>query len=110
MCESRLQHREAVAAAARRAGKIDDERASVHAGDAAREQRVRRLRDRVGADRFRDPGRFAVDHRARRLRRHVARRDAGAAGREDECRVSASEAIAAAISSASSGTTLRSTS
>ena len=84
MCESGLQDREAVAAAAGRAGEIDDERPSVHAGDSAREESVRGLRERVGADRLRNSGRFAVDHRARRLRRHVARRHAGASGREHE--------------------------
>ena len=36
------EHGEAVAAAARRAGQVDDERAPAHTRDAAREQRVRR--------------------------------------------------------------------
>ena len=42
--------------------------------------------ERVGADRLRDPGRLAVDHRARRLGRDVPRRHAGAAGGEHERR------------------------
>ena len=53
--ERRPQHGEAVAAAAGRAGQVDDERLAADAGHPAREQGVRRLRDRVGADRLGDP-------------------------------------------------------
>ena len=56
-----LEDREAVAAAAGRAGQVDDERRATHAGDPAREEAVRRARDRVGADRLGDPGRGALE-------------------------------------------------
>ena len=66
------------------------------ARDAAREQRVRRPRQRVGADRLGDAGRLAVDHGAGRLGRHVARREPRAARREHELRaLPASSPIAA---------------
>ena len=55
------------------------------AGDAAREQAVRRLRDRVGAERLGDPRRLALEHGARRLGRDVARGETGAAGRQHDC-------------------------
>ena len=82
--ERRLQHREPVAAPAGRAGEIDDERRTDDARRTAREQPVRRLRDRVRPQRLRDPRRLAVEHVARRLGRDVARREPRAAGREDE--------------------------
>ncbi len=45
---------------------------------------MRRPRDRVGPDRFADPGSRAVEDVRSRLRRHVARGKAGSTGREDE--------------------------
>ena len=86
MVEGRAEDGVAVAAAAGRAGEVDDQRAAGDASDAAGQQAVRRLRDRVGAQRLRDSRRLAVERVARRLRRHVARREAGAAGREDDSR------------------------
>ena len=73
MRERRAQDGEAVAAAARGAGEVDDERRPTDAGDAAGEQAVRRLRDRVGTQRLRDPGAGGRAPRGR-LGRHVARR------------------------------------
>ena len=55
--------------------------------NAAREQAVRRLRDRVGADRLRDPGGLALEHRACRLGCDVASGEPGPAGGEDERRL-----------------------
>ena len=40
--------------------------------------------DRVGAESLGDPGRLALQHGARRLRRHVSRREPGPARREHE--------------------------
>ena len=57
-----------------------------HARGATREQAVRRLRDRVRPQRLRDARGLALEHVARRLRRHVPRREPGAAGREHEPR------------------------
>ena len=48
------------------------------------QQAVRRLRDRVGADRLHDPRRLAVDDGERRLGSDVARGEPGAARREDD--------------------------
>jgi hypothetical protein len=45
---------------------------------------VRRLRDRICANRLGDPRRRPFQHLDRRLRRHVAGAKTGAAGREDE--------------------------
>jgi hypothetical protein len=84
--ERRLQHREPVAAAAGRAGKVDDERRADDTRGAARQQSVWRLRDRVGPQRLRDSRRLAVEDVACRLRRDVARREPRAARREDETR------------------------
>ena len=55
--QRRPQDREAVAAAARRARRLTTSVRAADAGDPARKQRVRRLRDRVGADRLGEPGR-----------------------------------------------------
>ena len=68
---------EAVAAPTRRAGQVHDERLTDETGDATRKERMRGASDRVGADRLRDPRSLALDHGARRLGRHVPRRDAG---------------------------------
>src|SRR5215210_1995319 len=45
---------------------------------------MRRLLAGVGANRLRDTGRLAIEHRPRRLRGHVPRRDTRTAGREHE--------------------------
>ena len=45
---------------------------------------MRRLRDRVRPQRLGDPGRLALQHGSRRLRRDVARREPGAAGRQHD--------------------------
>ena len=55
-------------------------------GDGAREPCQALELDRLGAHRLGDAGRLAVDHRARRLGRHVARREAGATRRQHEVR------------------------
>ena len=86
MAERRPEDGVAVAAAAGRAGQVDDERATEDAGGAAREEPVRRLRDRVRPERLGDPRRLALEHGARRLGRHVARREPRAAGRQHERR------------------------
>ena len=63
-----------------------------------REQPVRRLRDRVGAQRLGDPGHASLEHRLRRLGRDVARRHARAARRQDDAaRSGQSSRSAAAI-------------
>ena len=80
MRQRRPQYLEAVAAAAGRAGKVHDEGLTPHAGDPTREQRMRSLDDRVGANRLGDPGHGALEHLGRRFRRDVTRREAGAAG------------------------------
>ena len=61
MRERRQEDGEAVAATARRARQVDDERPVMDSRDAAREQRVRRPRDRVGANCLRDSRRLPVD-------------------------------------------------
>ena len=86
--ERGLQDGVAVAAAAGRAGQVDDERRADDAGDAAREQRVRRLaRARRRESPRAIPGASRSITVARRLGRDVARREPGAAGREHEPRV-----------------------
>src|SRR5439155_20509103 len=70
--------------APRRAGEVDDESRAPQAGDAAREECVRRSRERVGAYRLRDSRGFPLDRVPRCLRRSIARRDPGAARRPDE--------------------------
>ncbi len=80
----RPEHREAVPAATRGAGQVDDQRPLAHARDASREQSVRCPRDRVGANRLRDPGRDALERAHRRLGRDVPRPESGAAGGQDE--------------------------
>ena len=52
--------------------------------DAARQRGHRRRRDAGRPHQLGQPGRLAVDHAPRGGRRHVGRRQAGAAGREDE--------------------------
>src|SRR4029450_1924620 len=68
----------------RRARKVDDQATASNSRDAAGEEPVRRLRDRVGAQRLGDPGSVALDHLARRLGRDVAWPQAGATCGEDE--------------------------
>src|SRR5712691_4925003 len=85
--ERRPKNGEAVSTSTGRAGEIDDESVADHAGRAARQQRVRCLRDRVGTDRLCDPGHFALDRSQSRLGRDVPRRDARAACREHEPRL-----------------------
>ena len=70
--------------AAGRAGQVDDERRPADTGDPAREQAVRRLRDRVGADRLGDPRRRTIEHLHRRLRGDVARTEARSARGEHD--------------------------
>src|SRR5262249_22921120 len=84
MSQGRPQDREAVPAAPRRTGQVDDQRPVPDARDASREQSVRGLRDRIGADCFGDPRRGPFEHLSRRLGSHVARAEAGAACRQDE--------------------------
>src|SRR5436190_4096466 len=84
MPQGRPQDGEAVPAAARRAGEVDDQRPVADARDSAREQAVRRLRDRICANRLRDPRRRPLKHLGGRLGRHVAGAETGAAGRQDQ--------------------------
>ena len=90
--ERGLQDRVAVAATSGGAGQVHDERAPANAGEPAREESVRRLRDRVGTDRLGDPRRGALEHGYRCLGRDVAETEAGSAGREDEVRPVVGEA------------------
>jgi hypothetical protein len=87
MSERGLKDREAVPAAARRSGQVDDERPASNSGDPARQEAMRRLRDRVGADRLSDPGREPLQHRRRSLWSDVARAKPRAACRQDEPRL-----------------------
>ena len=80
-----LQHAEALVDGLRRAGEVDDRAC------APTMPLTPRLSTAIGvccsadgAHRLRDPGRLALDHRARRLRRDVVGRQAGPAGGEDE--------------------------
>jgi hypothetical protein len=84
MAERGPEHLEAVAGAARRAGEVHDERLPDDARQAPGEQAVRRLRDRVGADRLRDSGRLAVEEAGRGLRRDVAGTEPRPARRQDD--------------------------
>src|SRR5512132_3714996 len=86
MTERGLDQLEPVAAAAGRARQVDDQRLTANARDPAPEQPVRRLAHGVGAQRLGDAGYGAVEHGLGRLRGEVARRDAGAAGRQHEPR------------------------
>ncbi len=84
MAQRRREHREQLRDRLRAAGQVDDQRAPGDPRDPAREHPHRRVRQRRGPQRLGEPRRLALDHGARRLRRHVVGREAGAAGREDE--------------------------
>ena len=83
MPEGGAEDLEAVPAAPGRAGQVDDKRRAEDAGNAAGEKPVWSLRDRVGAQGLRDAGDASLDDVAGRLGRHIARGDAGTAGREN---------------------------
>jgi hypothetical protein len=85
--QRRAQHLEAVPAASRRAGQVHDEGPAAHARESTRQQGMRRLRERVGADRLRDARRHALEHVAGRFGRHVAGGEAGAARGQDDRRL-----------------------
>src|SRR5947208_17097023 len=87
MRQRRLDQLEAVAAAARGAWESDDERLAPHARDAAAEQTVRSLGGGGGTKGLRNSGHTPVEDGLRRLRSEVARRDPGAAGRQNEPRL-----------------------
>src|SRR5829696_8765421 len=87
MAKRRLQDGEAISASARGTGQVDDQRTAADAGDAAGQESVGGLGNRVGPKRFGDPGSIALDHAAGRLGRHVPWAEAGATGREDELRL-----------------------
>ena len=93
MRKRRLQHRESIAAAARRPGQVDHERPAVDAGHSTREHCVRRPRDRVGPNRLCDSRRLAVDHRPGCLGRDVsgwaASQDAMVAAVKEQARIEA---------------------
>jgi hypothetical protein len=84
--ERRLDQLEPVAAAADRAGKVDDQRLPANARDASAEQTVRRLLDGVCAECLGDPRHRAVENRLGRLGGEVPRRDPRPAGRQNEPR------------------------
>ena len=84
--ERRTKDGVAVAAAAGRAGQVDDERGACDSRKAAGQQAMRCLRNRVGAQRLGDARRLAVEHLACRLGGDVTWRQAGAAGGQDEAR------------------------
>jgi len=66
------------------AGQIDDQRAAPDAGHRAAEHGMRRHAAALAAHRLGQAGRLPFDDRARGLRRHIARCEAGAAGRQDQ--------------------------
>ena len=70
--------------ALRAARHVDDERPAAHADDAARQVGERRDRPAGGPHRLGQPGHLVVDDGSGRLRRHVARRQARATGRDDQ--------------------------
>jgi hypothetical protein len=77
----------------RRAGEVDDQRRLGDAGDPAREDAQRRVLRPLRPQRLRDPGRLAVDHHARRLRRDVVGRHPGPARGEHEVGVVVHEVV-----------------
>ena len=87
--ERRAQDFVAVAAAAGRTGEVDDQRRVDDAGDAAREQRVRRLMQALDAECLRRCPAPRAPARRGRLRRHVAGREPRAPRREDDLRACA---------------------
>ena len=93
-----------------RAREVHDERRAAETRDPAGEERVRRPRERVGADRLGDAGRLAIDDGA--VASGVTSRGANpvppVVNTSNEC--AASSTIASAIASRSSGTTRRTTS
>src|SRR5690606_4548196 len=84
MRDERLEYGESVAHAAGAARQIHDQSAATQAGNTTREKRIRRRGSTVRTNRLRYAGHIALDDGARRLRRHVARGEAGAAGRDHE--------------------------
>src|SRR5512133_2122585 len=86
--ERGLDQLEPVAAAAGGARQVDDQGLAANARDTTSEQPVRRLAHGVGAEGLGNARHGAFEHRLGRLGREVARRDARAAGRQDEsCRL-----------------------
>ena len=79
-----VQHGQTVADAAGAAGEVDDEGARADAGGTAGERGAREAGVDCHPERLRDAGRLLVEHGTRGLGRDVARREAGAAGGEDE--------------------------
>ena len=65
--------RESLAAGLRAPGQVDHDRSPPRPRDAAREHAVRRVAQRVRPQSLVDPGAQALEHRQRRLGRHVAR-------------------------------------
>ena len=82
------QHRqdrvERLANALRAPREVEHQRPADRSGDGPREGRHRRLREPGGTHHLGETGRLPIDHRARRLRRHVARAEPRPAGRHDE--------------------------
>jgi hypothetical protein len=82
--DHRVERAERVAHPARRPREVDDERAAARARHAARQRGARELGPGHAPHVLGDPGRLALEHGARGLGRHVARREPGAAGGEHE--------------------------
>jgi hypothetical protein len=79
-----IERLQGIAHAAGAAGQVDDERAPAHARRAAGQRRARKTRQAQEPDPLGDPGRLALEHRARRFGSDVARRQSGAAGRQHD--------------------------
>ena len=67
-----------------RAGEVDDEAFTSRSGDSAGEHGARRNLEAPDPHRNGDCADFAIQHGKRGFRRHIARRKARAAGREDQ--------------------------
>jgi hypothetical protein len=80
MGKSLVDDRVAVAATARRAWEIDHKRRSAHAGEAPRQQSVRRPAEGVRANRLRKPGNLALHDRGGCLRSDISWRHTSPAG------------------------------
>src|SRR5205809_1394438 len=84
MLERGLNQRKTVSTSARRTRQVHNQRAAAHARNATAEQAVRRLLDRICAQRLGDPGDETVENRFGGLGSEVARRDTRTTRRQDQ--------------------------
>src|SRR3954470_23889971 len=87
MLDDWIQGSQCIANAVRGAGEIHNQGFATGAAHSSRERGGGKAREVKCPQSFSDPWRLALEHDARRLGRHVARTEPGAAGGEHEIRL-----------------------